>query len=196
MKTHLLFLFISLIILKSESLNCNENNPQGHPSDLRVFHINSPCTPFKQPNTVSWESTLLQDKARFLYLSSLAAKKPSVPIASGRSIVQSPTYVVRANIGTPAQPMLVALDTSNDAAWIPCSGCVGCASSVLFDPSKSTSSSSIQCDAPQCKQVIRLHCIIWLYSLRNRCLLRMDIETKCHFNLTITINKYTKYSYI
>ncbi|CAA7046163.1 unnamed protein product [Microthlaspi erraticum] len=161
MRTHLLFLFISLIILKSESLNCNENNPQGHPSDLRVFHINSPCTPFKQPNSVSWESTLLQDKARFLYLSSLAsAKKPSVPIASGRSIVQSPTYVVRANIGTPAQPMLVALDTSNDAAWIPCSGCVGCASSVLFDPSKSTSSSSIQCDAPQCKQAPNPTCTV------------------------------------
>lgn len=152
-----MFLFISLLILKSESLNCNENNPQSHPSDLRVFHINSPCSPFKHQTSVSWEDTLLQDKARFQYLSSLAvARKSSVPIASGRGIVQSPTYVVRANIGTPAQAMLVALDTSNDAAWIPCSGCVGCASSVLFDPSKSNSSRTLQCEAPQCKQVIYL----------------------------------------
>lgn len=157
MRSHLLILLTSLLILKSDSLNCNENS---HSSDLRVFHINSPCSPFKHPNYVSWEDTLLQDKARLQYLSSLAvAKKSAVPIASGRAIVQSPTYIVRANIGTPAQSMLVALDTSNDAAWIPCSGCVGCASSVLFDPSKSNSSRTLQCDAPQCKQVIH-YCLI------------------------------------
>ena len=155
MRNQLLFLFISLLILNSESLNCNGNSPQGHPSDLRVFHIDSPCSPYKQPNTVSWESTLIKDNARLQYLSSLAVgKKPWVPIASGRSIVQSPTYIVRANIGTPAQPMLVALDTSNDVTWVPCSGCVGCASSVLFDPSKSSSSRTFQCEAPQCKQVM------------------------------------------
>lgn len=159
MRSHLLILLISLLILKSESINCNENS---HSSDLRVFHINSQCSPFK--TFVSWEDTLLQDKARFLYLSSLAAaKKSSVPIASGRGIVQSPTYIVRANIGTPAQAMLVALDTSNDAAWIPCSGCVGCSSSVLFDPSKSSSSRTLQCGAPQCKQVIN-YCLIVIYS--------------------------------
>ncbi|KAF3576393.1 hypothetical protein DY000_02032725 [Brassica cretica] len=148
MRTQLLFLLISLLVLNSESLNCYENNPRGHPSDLRVFHISSPCSPFKKKtNAVSWESTLLQDKARLQYLTSLAVKS-SVPIASGRAIVQSPTYIVRADIGTPAQPMLVALDTSNDAAWVPCSGCVGCASSVLFDPSKSNSSRTLPCEAP------------------------------------------------
>ena len=162
MRTQLLFLLISLLVLNSESLNCYENNPRGRPSDLRVFHISSPCSPFKKkPNTVSWESTLLQDKARLQYLSSLAVKS-SVPIASGRAIVQSPTYIVRANIGTPAQPMLVALDTSNDAAWVPCSGCVGCASSVLFDPSKSNSSRTLPCEAPQCKQVTSLVSLITL----------------------------------
>ncbi|CAN6829556.1 hypothetical protein Bca4012_031697 [Brassica carinata] len=169
MRTQLLFLLISLLVLNSESLNCYENNPRGHPSDLRVFHISSPCSPFtKKTNTVSWESTLLQDKARLQYLTSLAVKS-SVPIASGRAIVQSPTYIVRANIGTPAQPMLVALDTSNDAAWVPCSGCVGCASSVLFDPSKSNSSRTLPCEAPQCKQAPNPTC---------------TISKSCGFNMT------------
>ncbi|CAF1852908.1 hypothetical protein HID58_061028 [Brassica napus] len=169
MRSQLLFLLISLLVLNSESLNCYENNPRGHPSDLRVFHISSPCSPFKKKtNTVSWESTLLQDKARLQYLSSLAVKS-SVPIASGRAIVQSPTYIVRANIGTPAQPMLVALDTSNDAAWVPCSGCVGCASSVLFDPSKSNSSRTLPCEAPQCKQALNPTC---------------TVSKSCGFNMT------------
>ncbi|EOA24086.1 hypothetical protein CARUB_v10017317mg [Capsella rubella] len=165
MRSHLFILLISLLILKSESINCNENS---HSSDLRVFHINSQCSPFKTSS--SWEDTLLQDKARFLYLSSLAgARKSSVPIASGRGIVQSPTYIVRANIGTPAQSMLVALDTSNDAAWIPCSGCVGCSSSVLFDPSKSSSSRTLQCQAPQCKQAPNPTC---------------TVSKSCGFNMT------------
>ncbi|KAL0848007.1 hypothetical protein Bca101_021254 [Brassica carinata] len=170
MRIQLLFLFISLLVLNSESLNCDGNSPRGHPSDLRVFHIDSPCSPYKQPKTVSWESTLLKDNARLQYLSSLAVgKKPWVPIASGRSIVQSPTYIVKANIGTPAQPMLVALDTSNDVTWVPCSGCVGCASSVLFDPSKSSTSRTLQCEATQCKQAPNPTC---------------TVSKSCGFNMT------------
>ncbi|KAG8493445.1 hypothetical protein CXB51_010774 [Gossypium anomalum] len=49
-----------------------------------------------------------KDQARLQYLSSLVAKKPVVPIASGRQIVQSPTYIVRASIGTPPQTLLMA----------------------------------------------------------------------------------------
>ncbi|KAF3434272.1 hypothetical protein FNV43_RR25375 [Rhamnella rubrinervis] len=63
---------------------------------------------------------------------SLVAKKSVVPIASGRQIIQSPTYIVRAKIGTPAQALLLAMDTSNDAAWIPCAGCIGCSSAVYI----------------------------------------------------------------
>ncbi|CAN8268092.1 unnamed protein product [Cochlearia groenlandica] len=149
MKTHLLFLLISLLISRSNSLNCNENS---HSSDLRVFHVNSPCSPFKHQTHLSWEDTHNHDKARLQYLSSLALAT-SLPIASGRAIVQSPSYIVKANIGTPSQAMLVALDTSNDVSWVPCYGCVGCFSSVLYNPSKSNSSRTLHCDAPQCKQV-------------------------------------------
>ncbi|CAN8254582.1 unnamed protein product [Cochlearia groenlandica] len=169
MRTQILFLLITLLISNSKSQNCNANNPQAtHPSDLRVFHINSPCSPFKKPNTISWEDTLLQDKARFLYLSSLV-KRSSVPIASGRGIVQSPTYIAKVNIGSPAQAMLVAIDTSSDVTWIPCSGCVGCVSSVVFDPSKSNSSRTLHCDAPQCKQAPNPTC---------------NVGKSCGFNMT------------
>ncbi|XP_022764736.1 aspartyl protease AED3-like [Durio zibethinus] len=154
MKTHLfslVFLFFSL----AQGLNpiCDT---QDHGSNLQVFHIYSPCSPFKPSRALSWEEDVLQmqakDQARLQYLSSLVAKKSVVPVASGRQIVQSPTYIVRAKIGTPPQTMLMAMDTSNDAAWIPCTGCLGCASSV-FDNAKSTTFKTLGCQAAQCKQV-------------------------------------------
>ncbi len=94
-----------------------------------------------------------KDNARLQFLSSLVARKSVVPIASGRQIIQSPTYIVRANIGTPAQTMLMAMDTSSDAAWIPCSGCVGCSSSTVFNSAASTTFKPVGCQAAQCKQV-------------------------------------------
>ncbi|KAK6228619.1 hypothetical protein SCA6_000959, partial [Theobroma cacao] len=154
MKTHLVslvFLFFSL----AEGLH-PKCDTQDHGSNLQVFHIYSPCSPFKPSKPLSWEEDLLQtqakDQARLQYLSSLVAKKSVVPIASGRQIVQSPTYIVRAKIGTPPQTMLMAMDTSNDAAWLPCSGCLGCSSSV-FDNAKSTTFKALGCQAGQCKQV-------------------------------------------
>ena len=160
MKTHLfslVFLFFSLV----QGLN-PKCDTQDHGSNLQVFHIYSPCSPFKPSEPLSWEEdviqTLAKDQARLQYLSSLVAKKSVVPIASGRQIVQSPTYIVRAKIGTPPQTMLMAMDTSNDAAWIPCTGCLGCSSSV-FDNAKSTTFKTLDCQAAQCKQVtmIMLH---------------------------------------
>ncbi|KAK3006662.1 hypothetical protein RJ639_016165, partial [Escallonia herrerae] len=124
-------------------------------STLQVLHVFSPCSPFRPPTQLSWEESVLQmqsdDKTRLLYLSSLVAGKSVVPIASGRQIIQSPTYIVRVTVGTPPQTMLMAVDTSNDAAWVPCTGCVGC-SSAVFDSAKSTSFKSLGCQDAQCKQ--------------------------------------------
>lgn len=98
------------------------------------------------------------DKTRLVYLTSLVAGRSFVPIGSGRQIIQSPTYIVKANIGTPAQSLLMALDTSTDMALVPCAGCVGC-SSVTYDSAKSTSFSSLACGAEQCKQVQSSNCL-------------------------------------
>ncbi|KAD3068910.1 hypothetical protein E3N88_36790 [Mikania micrantha] len=97
------------------------------------------------------------DKTRLVYLTSLVAGRSFVPIGSGRQIIQSPTYIVKANIGTPAQSLLMALDTSTDMALVPCAGCIGC-SSVTYDTTKSVSFSSLACGADQCKQVQSSSC--------------------------------------
>ncbi|KAK6933981.1 Xylanase inhibitor, N-terminal [Dillenia turbinata] len=129
---------------------------QDQDSNLKVYHVYSHCSPFKPSKQLSWEESVLEmakkDEARLQYLTSLVAGKSVVPIASGRQIIQSPTYIVRAKIGTPPQTLLMAMDTSNDVAWIPCSGCVGCGS-TLFDNVMSTSYKSLGCQSPQCNQV-------------------------------------------
>ncbi|PNX80762.1 protein ASPARTIC PROTEASE IN GUARD CELL 2-like [Trifolium pratense] len=148
----LLCLFISLV--QGQTSKCDI---QDHGSTLKVFHIFSQCSPFKPSKPMSWEESVLQlqakDQARMQYLTSLVARKSVVPIASARQIIQSPTYIVKGKIGTPPQTLLLALDTSNDVAWIPCTGCVGCSTSKPFAPIKSTSFKNVGCGSSQCKQV-------------------------------------------
>ncbi|XP_010495094.2 PREDICTED: aspartyl protease AED3 [Camelina sativa] len=150
-------LFIVPLALGLNHPNCDLTKTQDQGSTLRIFHIDSPCSPFKSSSPLSWEArvlkTLAQDQARLQYLGNLVAKRSVVPIASGRQMLQSTTYIVKALIGTPAQSLLLAMDTSSDVAWIPCSGCVGCPSNTAFSPAKSTSFKNVSCSAPQCKQV-------------------------------------------
>ncbi|KAK2407419.1 aspartyl protease AED3 [Trifolium repens] len=153
----LLCLFISLVQGQTSKCDIQDNG-----STLKVFHIFSQCSPFKPSKPMSWEESVLQlqakDQSRMQYLSNLVARKSIVPIASARQIIQSPTYIVKAKIGTPPQTLLLALDTSNDAAWIPCTGCVGCSTSKPFAPIKSTSFKNVGCGSSQCKQVPNPSC--------------------------------------
>ncbi|XP_008446966.2 aspartyl protease AED3 [Cucumis melo] len=167
----LLLLLFSISTAKSHiPLNCNPADDRS--STLKVFHIFSPCSPFRPSKPLSWADNVLQmqakDQARLQFLSSLVARRSVVPIASARQLIQSPTFVVRAKIGTPAQTLLLALDTSNDAAWIPCSGCVGCPSTTVFSSDKSSSFRPLPCQSPQCNQVPNPSCS----------------GTACGFNLT------------
>ncbi|KAI5421146.1 hypothetical protein KIW84_044840, partial [Lathyrus oleraceus] len=149
-----LCLLISQVQGQTQTSKCDI---QDHGSTLKVFHIFSQCSPFKPSKPMSWEESVLQlqakDQTRMQYLSSLVAGRSVIPIASGRQIIQSPTYIVKAKIGTPPQTLLLALDTSNDAAWIPCTGCVGCSTSKPFAPAKSTTFKNVGCGSTQCKQV-------------------------------------------
>ncbi|KAJ4779480.1 Eukaryotic aspartyl protease family protein [Rhynchospora pubera] len=114
-------------------------------------------------------SQSLRGKSR---LSSRATTGRSfVPIAPGRQLLQITNYIIRAQIGTPPQSLLLAIDTSNDAAWIPCTACVGCPSnSPSFTPSRSTSFRTVSCGSSQCSQVLNPLCPTG--------------QTSCAFNMT------------
>lgn len=158
------FLFLTLLVSTTKAFDpCASSSSESTGSDLSVIHLNGQCSPFKHHQTGSWVSTVINmasnDPARVTYLSSLVAssKATSVPIASGQQSLNTGNYVVRAKLGTPGQLMFMVLDTSRDAAWVPCPDCAGC-SSPTFSPNASSTYASLQCSVPQCTQVRGLSC--------------------------------------
>ncbi|KAF3326490.1 Aspartic proteinase nepenthesin-1 [Carex littledalei] len=117
-------------------------------TDLPIHHVNRrlPSSPL--------DSALFLARSDSSRLSLLLSQKTSpyhnIPLGSGQQMLNTPSYVVRASLGSPAQPLLLSLDTSSDAAWVPCSPCSDCPSSTLFLPSNSTSYSSLQCASTWC----------------------------------------------
>ncbi|VVA90638.1 unnamed protein product [Arabis nemorensis] len=144
---------------------CATAAPDGS-DDLSIIPINAKCSPFAPTHTsASVMDTVLHmasaDSHRLTYLSSLVAGKPkltSVPVASGNQIFHTGNYVVRARLGTPPQLMFMVLDTSNDAVWLPCSGCSGCSTAVSFNPNSSSTYSTVSCSTTQCTQARGLTC--------------------------------------
>ncbi|KAE8658961.1 hypothetical protein F3Y22_tig00116965pilonHSYRG00490 [Hibiscus syriacus] len=120
-------LFLALLISSAKALDPCGSQSDG--SDLSVIPIYG-----------KWSSTLL------------AQKTTAVPIASAQQVLNIGNYVVRVKIGTPGQLMFMVLDTSNDVAWVPCSGCTGC-SATTFSPNTSTSYGLLDCSLPQCTHV-------------------------------------------
>ncbi|XP_073137060.1 aspartyl protease AED3-like [Henckelia pumila] len=162
-------LIFSFAILFFSVANVVSNQEQD--STLQIIHVNHPSYPLRPKTTLSWEDSVLQmqsnDESRVRYLSMLASARQTVPIASGSQITKNPTYIIKVNVGTPAQPLLMALDTNNDAALVPCHMCLGC-SSTTFNSTKSSTFNNVTCGSPQCSQVSNSNC---------------GGKTSCHFNL-------------
>lgn len=155
----LLLLFLATAC-NAASDPCTSPKPD---SDLSIFHIYGKCSPFNAPKpSSSWVNTVMNmassDPERVSYLSSLVTsqKTSSAPIAPGH-VINNGNYVVRVKIGTPGQLMLMVLDTSNDAAWIPCSGCTDC-SSTVFTTNTSSTYGPVDCSVPECGQVSGVSC--------------------------------------
>nr|GEV32787.1 aspartyl protease AED3-like [Tanacetum cinerariifolium] len=193
-----LLLVLLVTIISTHALNHPSCNTNDQDSTLSVFHVSSPCSPFRPKTHLSWAETVLKmqadDQTRLSYLSSLVAGRSFVPIGSGRQIVKSPTYIVKTKIGTPGQSFLMALDTSADMAMVPCSGCVGCGSSA-FAFAKSTTFASLNCATAQCKQVQNTNC------LGTTCLMNMTYGASsiaanlAQDNLTLATDSIVGYSF-
>jgi len=160
-----------LLVLAAGAAASHTSSPSSCPATppdsgatLQVSHAFGPCSPLgPEAASPSWSGFLAdqaaRDASRLLYLDSLAVRgRAYAPIASGRQLLQTPTYVVRARLGTPAQQLLLAVDTSNDAAWIPCAGCAGCPTSTPFNPAASTSYRPVPCGSPLCAQAPNAAC--------------------------------------
>lgn len=152
--------FFALLVSSTKALDPCSSQSDG--LDLSVIPIYSKCSPFTPPKPNSWVDTVIdmasKDPQRVNYLASLVAQKTtSIPIASGQNVLNIGNYVVRVKIGTPGQLLFMVLDTSNDAAWVPCSGCAGC-STTTFSPNTSSTYGSMDCSVPQCTQINGFSC--------------------------------------
>lgn len=149
-------LLLFLLISTSNAVDPCASSSSSDGSDVSIVHIYGGCSPFSHSRPASWFNTVLdmasKDPTRLTYLSSLLGQKTSVPIASGQQILQTGNYVLRVKLGTPGQLMFMVMDTSSDNAWVPCSGCTGC-SSTVYRPTNSTSYHALDCSMSLCSQV-------------------------------------------
>uniref|UniRef100_A0A2C9U0M4 Peptidase A1 domain-containing protein n=1 Tax=Manihot esculenta TaxID=3983 RepID=A0A2C9U0M4_MANES len=160
--TTTIFNFILFALLVSSTRAVNPCASQADDPDLSIIPIYSKCSPFIPPKQDTLVNTLInmasKDPQRLQYLSSLKAQMTTaVPIAPGQHVLDVGNYVVRVKLGTPGQPMFMVLDTSNDAAWVPCSGCTGCSSSTFITNTSSTYG-SLDCSMAQCTQARGFSC--------------------------------------
>ncbi|XP_074585806.1 aspartyl protease 25-like [Curcuma longa] len=119
-----------------------------HATELRLFHSadRHSASPLESALALAGAA----DASRLAFLSS---KPTSVPIASGQQVLQSSSYVLRAKLGFPPQQILLALDTSADATWAPCSPCASCpAATSQFLPANSSTYASLTCSSSWCPQ--------------------------------------------
>nr|ARV78457.1 putative aspartic proteinase nepenthesin-1 precursor [Vernicia fordii] len=154
------FLFFALLI--SSTIALDPCASQDDNSELSIIPIYSKCSPFIPPKQDSLVNTVInlasKDPQRLKYLSSLQAQlTTAVPIAPGQQVLNIGNYVVRVKLGTPGQVFNMVLDTSNDAAWVPCSGCIGC-STTTFITNTSSTYGSLDCSMTQCTQVRGFSC--------------------------------------
>lgn len=81
------------------------------------------------------------------------------PIVSGTS-QGSGEYFSRVGIGSPPKPLFMVLDTGSDVTWVQCQPCTDCYQQAdpVFDPSASSSYSTLSCESQPCKSLDVMEC--------------------------------------
>ncbi|XP_057452730.1 aspartic proteinase CDR1-like [Lotus japonicus] len=88
-------------------------------------------------------------------------------------------YIMSYSIGTPLVKVFGDFDTGSEVVWLQCNPCEKCynqTTSPIFDPSKSTTYTSIPCASELCKSFSDTYCE----------------KTTCEYNITYADGTYTK----
>ncbi|KAM0941618.1 putative nepenthesin [Dioscorea sansibarensis] len=136
---------------------------------LKLIHQHGPCSPFNHSNN----QILAQDQSRVNFINlhrrgraittqtgnattlppPITASK--IPAHTGDSF-SSGNYIITISFGTPEQDLTVIFDTGSDVTWIQCKPCsTSCypQQEPLFDPTQSTTFSSVSCSDTACSQL-------------------------------------------
>ncbi|CAH8358481.1 unnamed protein product [Eruca vesicaria subsp. sativa] len=96
--------------------------------------------------------------------------KPAITTTSQQQDIEAPLisgttqgsgeYFTRVGIGNPAREVYMVLDTGSDVNWLQCSPCADCyhQTEPIFNPSSSSSYTTLSCDTPQCNSLELSEC--------------------------------------
>lgn len=134
---------------------------------LPLVSRHGPCAPsLSTSDTPSFADTLRTSRARVNHITTGGVpghlrshggdEKLSIPTHLG-SYLNSLEYVVKVGFGTPAVAQVVVIDTGSDLSWVQCKPCNAgeCSKQQdpLFDPSHSSTYSSVPCGSDPCKKL-------------------------------------------
>ncbi|KAI9191403.1 hypothetical protein LWI28_008070 [Acer negundo] len=147
---------------------CNRSSKVLGTGYLELVHKHGPCSELKQgkANTPSWSEILLKDQARVHSINSRQRSYRNSDENHQLKQTESTTflfgydqsiglgeYYAKVDIGTPGQSVYVILDTGSDITWIQCKPCsIQCFKQPgpIFDPSKSSSHTTLPCKSSRC----------------------------------------------
>ncbi|KAF8657521.1 hypothetical protein HU200_060084 [Digitaria exilis] len=127
-------------------------------------HRHGPCAPSPPTDKPTFADTLCRSRARLNYTANVAPTdmrshgdvKASIPTHLGSSL-NSLEYVVTVSFGTPAVSRVVVIDTGSDLSWLQCKPCnpgeCTAQKDPLYDPSHSSTYSSVPCSSDPCKKL-------------------------------------------
>ncbi|RID42397.1 hypothetical protein BRARA_J02281 [Brassica rapa] len=136
-------------------------------SSLRVVHRHGPCSSLSSKKaTISpdHDEILRLDQARVKSIHSKLSKKRAAQYRVGQSqstdleardgiTLGFGNYIVTVGIGTPKHELSLVFDTGSDLTWTQCEPCAGSCypqKEPIFNPSSSSSYSTISCSSPVC----------------------------------------------
>ncbi|XP_027343004.1 probable aspartic protease At2g35615 [Abrus precatorius] len=118
-----------------------------------LIHRDSPLSPFYNP------SLTLSERIKIAALRSVSrSNQIGIALLNENKLPESilipdhGEYLMKFYIGTPPVEKFAIVDTGSDLIWIQCSPCEKCFSqdTPLFEPSKSSTFSSLSCDSQPC----------------------------------------------
>uniref|UniRef100_A0A0D6QUA2 nepenthesin n=1 Tax=Araucaria cunninghamii TaxID=56994 RepID=A0A0D6QUA2_ARACU len=162
------YLFMSLLMLfqvvQCRVLTVSEIVDVKLPHQPKSFRIDlvhrdsliSPLSPGNISSTARWKRVLERsnERLRKFQLDSRSYSDKVSDIKDAQAPVSSGTgeFLMKLAIGTPAVSYSVILDTGSDLTWTQCKPCEDCYSqpTPIFDPSKSSSYSTVPCSSSLC----------------------------------------------
>ncbi|XP_042479453.1 aspartic proteinase CDR1-like [Macadamia integrifolia] len=152
-KFYAFFIFPSTILISFFCITTNTVavNPRSLRFNVELIHLDSPLSPFQNPNTILSKKALKAQEssiARYTFLTSQTTSYIDV-IPYG-----SLDYLAKIPLGGPASDIFITIDTSSGILWIQCKTCLQC-----FDHTKSSTYTNMSCkSSSHCKFAPNGHC--------------------------------------